>query len=253
MTLYLGAPVWAAKEWVGNFFPPKSKSPDFLSLYSRRLNTVEGNTTFYALPNSETLDRWVADTPPSFRFCLKFPQTISHHLRLQHAEIETGQFLDCLTRLGERAGPAFLQLPPTFNAKSLPTLATYLGSLPDQFQYALEVRHPDFYAEPGEAAPQQQPAAGVHQPPLVPRQVQCAGPDHLRLLSSMEPGLRLMARQQRVLRVAAGRHQGGAARRGGADPVRDGQPPARGRRPHHRRAGLGDGPRWSVCRMGVVA
>jgi uncharacterized protein YecE (DUF72 family) len=152
MTLYLGAPVWASKAWVGNFFPPRSKSRDFLSLYSRRLNTVEGNTTFYALPSAETLDRWVLDTPPGFRFCLKFPKAISHEHRLQDAQVETNAFLDCLTRLGERAGPSFLQLPPTFNLKSIPSLVAYLDSLPKEFRYAVEVRHPDFYADPGEAA-----------------------------------------------------------------------------------------------------
>jgi uncharacterized protein YecE (DUF72 family) len=44
---YIGCAVWAYKDWVGELFPPGSKSADFLSLYSRRLTTVEGNTTFY--------------------------------------------------------------------------------------------------------------------------------------------------------------------------------------------------------------
>ena len=47
---YLGCAVWGYKEWVGELFPPGSKSTDFLSLYSRRLTTTEGNTTFYATP-----------------------------------------------------------------------------------------------------------------------------------------------------------------------------------------------------------
>lgn len=50
VSVYLGAPVWGLKDWVGNFLPPKTKPCDFLSLYSQRLNTVEGNTTFYSLP-----------------------------------------------------------------------------------------------------------------------------------------------------------------------------------------------------------
>lgn len=152
MPFYLGAPVWGAKFWVGNFFPPKSKQHDFLSLYSQRLNTVEGNTTFYALPSPETLDRWVADTPPDFRFCLKFPKPISHEKRLVGADLETRVFLECVARLGERAGPSFLQLPPTFALKSLPTLETYLAALPTDFRYAVEVRHEDFFKSPGEAA-----------------------------------------------------------------------------------------------------
>jgi uncharacterized protein YecE (DUF72 family) len=101
---------------------------------------------------AETLDRWVEDTPAGFRFCLKFPRIISHDHRLQDAGAETQAFLVCLVRLGDRAGPSFRQLPPNFNLRSLPTLETYLDTLPDEFRYAVEVRHPDFYSDPGESA-----------------------------------------------------------------------------------------------------
>jgi hypothetical protein len=47
MSFYLGCAVWGYKAWVGDLFPPRSKQADFLRLYSRRLSTVEGNTTFY--------------------------------------------------------------------------------------------------------------------------------------------------------------------------------------------------------------
>jgi uncharacterized protein YecE (DUF72 family) len=152
MSLYLGAPVWALKDWVGNFFPPKSKAKDFLSLYASRLNAVEGNTTFYSLPNLDVLDKWVNDTPPGFRFCLKFPKLISHQLKLRNAEADTEAFINCLTVLDERAGPSFLQMPPTFAIGNLPVLTAYLDSLPREYEYAVEVRHPSFYTEPGEAA-----------------------------------------------------------------------------------------------------
>jgi uncharacterized protein YecE (DUF72 family) len=56
---YVGCPAWGYREWVGhnNFFPPKTQASDFLRLYSRKLLTVEGNTTFYALPSEETVAR----------------------------------------------------------------------------------------------------------------------------------------------------------------------------------------------------
>ena len=86
MSLYLGCPIWGLKGWVGNFFPAGAKQRDFLALYSRRLNTVEGNTTFYAIPDQTTVERWRDETPPGFKFCLKFPKIISHQLRLRNAE-----------------------------------------------------------------------------------------------------------------------------------------------------------------------
>lgn len=71
--------MWGLKAWVGSFFPAGAKQREFLALYSRRLQTVEGNTTFYATPDVATVERWRAETPPGFRFCFKFPQSISHH------------------------------------------------------------------------------------------------------------------------------------------------------------------------------
>lgn len=146
----IGCPVWGLKEWVGTFFPAGTKPRDFLALYSRRLTTVEGNTTFYAIPKRKTVERWRDEAPPGFKFCLKFPQIISHRRRLRGTEAETAEFLDRLARLGDRCGPSFLQLPPSFGAHQLPTLTAYLDSLPPDFRYAVEVRHPDFFG-PAEA------------------------------------------------------------------------------------------------------
>lgn len=155
MTLYLGCPVWGLKRWVGNFFPAGAKQRDFLTLYSRRLNTVEGNTTFYAVPDSTTVERWRDETPPGFKFCLKFPKIITHQLRLRNAEAETEAFLERLRLLGDRCGPSFLQLPPNFGSRNLQSLISYLDSLPRDSGlpgYAVEVRHPDFFSAPAEAA-----------------------------------------------------------------------------------------------------
>jgi uncharacterized protein YecE (DUF72 family) len=52
-----------------------------------------------------------------------------------------------MTPLSERLGPLFLQLPPGFDGSSLPLLRDYLDNLPADFHYAVEVRHPDFFAK----------------------------------------------------------------------------------------------------------
>ena len=152
MTFYLGCPMWGLKTWVGAFFPAGAKQREFLSLYSRRLNTVEGNTTFYAVPSLEIVARWRDETPPGFMFCFKFPQTITHYRRLLNAQAETRKFLQCLETLGDRGGPAFLQLPPNFAGHNLPALIAYLDDLPRDFRYAVEVRHLDFFNSPAETA-----------------------------------------------------------------------------------------------------
>jgi len=145
MTLYLGAPMWGQKTWVGTLFPKGTKQKDFLARYSRIFNTVEGNTTFYATPSAETVTRWHSETPSGFRFCLKVPQAISHHKRLVNTEGETAEFIERLRLLAGRRGPCFLQLPPTFGAGQLAGLDKWLSAWPPDLSLAVEPRHADFF------------------------------------------------------------------------------------------------------------
>lgn len=152
MTFYLGCAVWAYKAWVGELFPPGSKSGDFLSLYSRRLTTVEGNTTFYATPKVEVVQRWAAETPETFRFCFKLPREISHEGPLAAQLAATRAFVERMAGLGDRLGPFFLQLPPGYRADKLTDLERWLAAWPRERQLAVEVRHDDWYAKPAEQA-----------------------------------------------------------------------------------------------------
>jgi uncharacterized protein YecE (DUF72 family) len=149
---YLGCPVWANKDWVGGLFPAGSRSADFLRLYSRRLTTVEGNTTFYAVPRPEAVARWAAETPETFRFCLKLPRDVSHSGPLVRQVDATIAFLDRVAPLGPRLGPCFLQLPPGYGPAQIGDLGRWLAAWPAERPLAVEVRHPDWYAAPGEAA-----------------------------------------------------------------------------------------------------
>lgn len=149
---FIGCPIWAHAGWVGNFFPPGSANRDFLRLYSRRLTTVEGNTTFYAVPKDEIVQRWAAETPETFRFCLKLPRDISHEAPLR-AQIEaTRAFVERMSPLGSRLGPFFLQLPPRFSPAQLDDLAAWLAAWPAEQRIAVEVRHEDWFAPAGERA-----------------------------------------------------------------------------------------------------
>ncbi|GER92198.1 hypothetical protein KDW_63600 [Dictyobacter vulcani] len=145
---YIGCPMWGYKEWLGEFFPTRTPANDFLRLYSQKLTTVEGNTVFYALPSAETVARWAQETPSSFRFCPKVLRSISHEGLLSQQKKETLTFIERMQGFGERLGPIFLQLPPTFGPNQLDQLQAFLDYWPTEVQLAVEVRHPDFYQEP---------------------------------------------------------------------------------------------------------
>jgi uncharacterized protein YecE (DUF72 family) len=146
---YLGCAVWSYKGWVGEFYPPKTAAKDFLSLYSRRFTAVEGNTTFYAVPEQATVARWAAQTPPGFKFCPKLPKTITHG-GLLASQVESAQrFIERMGNLGDKLGPIFVQLPPRYSPSNLNDLQQFLQALqPMGVPLAVEVRHPDWFGEP---------------------------------------------------------------------------------------------------------
>lgn len=147
MPYSLGCPVWACEHWRGSLFTSKAKREDWLAQYSTVFNAVEGNSTFYALPSLETADRWAKSTHPGFEFCLKVPRAITHDKRLLSADAETRAFQRVLEILadGERLGPSFLQLPPTFDRQGLRPLQSFLNRWPSDFPLAVEVRHQDWF------------------------------------------------------------------------------------------------------------
>lgn len=138
---HLGCAVWGYKDWVGRFFPSGSRSGDLLRLYGQRLTAVEGNTTFYAQPRPEIVQRWAEETPESFRFCLKLPREVSHSDALARHLAETQAFVELMQPLGPRLGPFFLQLPSSFAPDQIDDLAAWLDAWPAQQRIAVEVRH----------------------------------------------------------------------------------------------------------------
>lgn len=148
MSLFLGCPIWAYKGWVGNFFPKGTKPADFLLEYARRLNTVEGNTTFYAVPAADTVQRWVEDTPETFQLCPKVPRTVSHSGILNEHVNEAHQFIEVMRQLGSRLGPMFLQLPPSYSPDMRDDLDDFLAAWPRQVKLAVEVRHTRWFDPP---------------------------------------------------------------------------------------------------------
>jgi uncharacterized protein YecE (DUF72 family) len=150
-SFYIGCAVWGYKDWLGELFPPGTKQGDFLSLYSRRLTTVEGNTTFYATPGVETVKRWAAETPETFHFCFKLPREVSHEGLLAAHIKTTREFVERMAPLGQRLGPFFLQLPPGYRTDKIDDLEHWLAEWPTDYRLAVEVRHDEWYAEPHES------------------------------------------------------------------------------------------------------
>lgn len=134
--IYIGLPQWSHPKWA-------RLGITSLEEYARHFNCVEGNTTLYALPKAEIVDRWYAQTTDDFRFCFKFPPPFLTRPRCAIATIWYRRFTR-LAPLETRIGQYWLQLPAAFGPRDLPALWQFLDALPATFTYGVEVRHPCF-------------------------------------------------------------------------------------------------------------
>lgn len=117
-TLRVGTSSWSFPDWRGVFYRPQTPADQQLSFYAQQFNSVEANTSFYALPAPKTLLRWLEGVPESFTFSLKAPREITHERRLVDVKQTTAAYLDVLRSLGPAAAPGLIQFPATFTRAS---------------------------------------------------------------------------------------------------------------------------------------
>ncbi len=147
----IGCQGWNYDDWVTPpaaaqhvFYPHGTRTVDMLELYARAFDTIEVDSTFYAVPARSTIALWAQRTPPGFTFSLKLPQAITHEaaLRASGDEILTA-FCTTARRLKDKLGATLVQLPPQFEAtvENVAALRRFLPRLPRDVRFAVEFRH----------------------------------------------------------------------------------------------------------------
>lgn len=139
-TIRVGTQGWNYDAWVGPFYPPGTRPADYLAVYARAFDTVEVDSTFYAIPAAKTVRGWAARVPDDFTFALKLPQEITHENRLRDSADLAALFFDRARELGDKLGPVLMQLGPDFGPTELPALAGFLPLLPRDVKVAVEFR-----------------------------------------------------------------------------------------------------------------
>jgi uncharacterized protein YecE (DUF72 family) len=136
----LGTQGWNYDAWVGPFYPIGTRPADYLTVYARAFDTVEVDSTFYAVPPVKTVRGWYDRTPAGFTFALKLPQEITHERKLRDIDDVAGLFYDRARELREKLGPVLIQLGPDFGPVELPALAKLLPTLPRDIRFSVEFR-----------------------------------------------------------------------------------------------------------------
>ena len=77
--ILVGTSSWADPGFVKEWYPSKLPASDRLPWYAQRFQTVELNSSFYAVPDRSAVHKWVDQTPDDFVFDVKVHRALSRH------------------------------------------------------------------------------------------------------------------------------------------------------------------------------
>lgn len=152
----LGCQGWNYSDWttrIGGesvFYPRGTKADEMLEIYSKVFETVEVDSTFYAIPAASAVDGWYRKTPANFTFSLKLPQAITHEYSLRKESfVILEEFCERARGLKEKLAAVLVQLPPQFeaNKENAQNLRNFLERLPEDIRFAIEFRNRDWMVD----------------------------------------------------------------------------------------------------------
>ena len=77
--ILVGTSSWADPGFVKEWYPQGMPAAERLPWYAERFQTVELNSSFYAVPDRSTVHKWVDETPEDFVFDVKVHRALSRH------------------------------------------------------------------------------------------------------------------------------------------------------------------------------
>ncbi|SFI89483.1 DUF72 domain-containing protein [Thermoflavimicrobium dichotomicum] len=108
-----------------DLYPPGTPSRDKLAIYAGHFPVVELDSTYHAIAPPERMERWVHETPDSFRFVVKAYRELTGHGRLERAPVRSWQEIvhDMKTSLQpmKRSGKlsmVLFQFPPWYDCSA---------------------------------------------------------------------------------------------------------------------------------------
>ena len=147
--IQVGCQGWNYDDWTTKagdetvFYPRGTRSNEMLGFYAEIFDTVEVDSTFYAIPASSTVENWYQKTPEGFTFSLKLPREITHEYGLREPSFPAlNEFCQRVLLLKEKLGAVLIQLPPNFEAskENAQALREFLAELPKEIRFAIEFR-----------------------------------------------------------------------------------------------------------------
>lgn len=143
----VGCAGWSYTDWIGVFYPKNLNQEDFLKFYALYFDIVEINSTFYNLPTSTTIIKWLNEVPQTFQFIVKVWQEITHlknYVMNEIIEDKKEEFFQRMDYLKEKISHFLYQFPPYFkySEKNLQFLKKLVKTnvLNTEIKYVIELR-----------------------------------------------------------------------------------------------------------------
>jgi uncharacterized protein YecE (DUF72 family) len=169
----VGTASWTDPGFIADWYPKQVPASRRLQWYACHFNMVELNSSFYAIPRQQSVQKWCRETPPGFVFDVKLHKLLSRHstdIKLLPPELRrkakaigdkveltpaiekavAKRFLQEIEpfRENEKLGALLLQLSPSFRPRThqLGEL-DHLFELLEDYPVAVELRNVDWVSE----------------------------------------------------------------------------------------------------------
>lgn len=155
-SISVGCQGWNYDDWTTRaggasvFYPHNTRADQMLYAYAQIFDTVEVDSTFYAVPSESVVISWAKRTPDAFTFSLKLPQEITHTHALRPSATPTLlEFCERAQLFDDKLGVVLIQLPPQFirTPENFRALEKFLPDLPQDMHFAIEFRSRDWFDE----------------------------------------------------------------------------------------------------------
>ncbi|MEJ7644540.1 MAG: DUF72 domain-containing protein [Chryseolinea sp.] len=132
-------------------FPPEFQNSSRLTYYATIFNSIEVNSSFYAIPQKKTLERWAGSVGRDFEFTFKVFKEVTHVKELNFDAIKLLQFMTVLNAQLNK-GCLLLQFPPGLTSNNLSQLEVILQiiereNIDHAWRIAVEFRNKGWYNE----------------------------------------------------------------------------------------------------------
>lgn len=147
--ILIGTSGYDYPEWKGVFYPENLKREEFLEFYATRFNALEINNTFYNMPDSMRMMKFLRRTEGRLQFSVKANRTLTHEItkdwksRVEEMKLGVNPLL-----FNDALSSVLFQMPQSFHYT--PENRFYLSDLIKEFEaypVVIEFRHKEWIRE----------------------------------------------------------------------------------------------------------